>query len=105
MSADEDRERIARAELARAQRAHDLLNDPLLRDAFEQLRKTLFEKWMATKDADTAIRERLWIWRQSLDDLQGVLNTVVSTGRLAADELDVLGRRDERERSNAQRDF
>ena len=45
----------------RARRAHTLLNDPLIVEAFETLEKDLLDSWKHSGTSDKETRESLWL--------------------------------------------
>jgi hypothetical protein len=71
-------------ELRRAEQARRLLEDPLLKQAFEAVAAHWRTAWLTSGETDVAGRERCWLALRLLRQLQGELEDAVTTGRLAA---------------------
>ena len=83
-----------RDELARGQRAVDLLRNDLLVDAFQELEKQYHLAWRSTEPADGDRREYLFNLFTALNDLKGHLDQIVENGELAKRQIeDLQGRR------------
>ena len=67
----------------RARRAQSLLNDPLIKEAFETLEKDLLDSWRNSGTSDTETRESLWLAMRLLDRLHIHLQSIVETGQMA----------------------
>jgi hypothetical protein len=74
-------------ERRRGEQARRLLDDPLLKEAFQNVETALREAWAATADDATAERERLWLMLKLLGRVRGDLKEVLETGRLAERQL------------------
>lgn len=72
---------------ARAQR---LLEDDLLKAAFEALEADYITAWRGTSARDTDARERLWQAVNVVGKVREHLTNVVANGKLAQRELDTL---------------
>lgn len=77
-----------REEVGRAQRATDLLADPMLREAFDALREQITNDLFAAPARDKEGREQLWLMRKLLDRVEGHLQTQVQTGQMARLQLE-----------------
>jgi len=75
-SFDEDQQ------LRRAAAATELLEHPLLREAFDALRERIGSELFASPVRDREGREQLWLMRRLLDAVEGNLQTLVKTGEL-----------------------
>lgn len=84
------------AEIDRARRAAEIVDDPLYREAFEAVRAELMREWAATAAHETERRERVWQASDLLGRVQSHLAEIMTTGRLAKLQL-------EREESRMQR--
>ncbi len=71
----------------RGVRAAALLENGLLRDAFQYLESEYLQAWRSTKVLDTTSRERLWQAVQILGIIQEHLKSHVTNGRIAAGDL------------------
>jgi hypothetical protein len=67
--------------------AETLLNDELLKSAFETLRSEYLKAWEESKYNATDDRERLWQARQIVGKVETHLKTIIQDGRLARAQL------------------
>ena len=67
----------------RARRAQSLLNDPLIKEAFETLEKDLLDTWKQSGTSDKETRESLWLATRLLDRLHIHLQSILETGQMA----------------------
>ena len=67
----------------RARRAQSLLNDPLIKEAFETLEKDLLDSWRNSGTSDTETRESLWLAMRLLDRIHTHLQSILETGQMA----------------------
>lgn len=74
-------------ELLRAGEANRLLNDPLMKEAFEVVETSLTKAWLATGDAQERERERLWLMQKLMARVKAHLETVINTGKLAEKQM------------------
>ena len=91
---DEDKLSQARA---KAQRAQNLLDNELLKEAYAKLEAELVDAWIKTPPRDTDGRERCWAAVQANRKHRDYLESVVNDGKLASAELKKLA--DDAERS------
>jgi hypothetical protein len=82
-----------RDEMARGQRAADLLRNELLINAFTELEKQYHTAWRTTDASDADRREYLFKLFTALSDVKGHLDQIVETGELAKRQLDDLSGR------------
>ncbi len=76
----------------RGVRAAELLENSLLREAFQYLETTYLKAWRSTRVRETDSRERLWQAIQILGIIQEHLKSHVTNGRIAAEDLRRLSR-------------
>lgn len=88
MTNDTDDEQQIVRELSRAQRAREVLDNPLYQEAFAGLRDQLRQEWEISPARDTEGRERLWLAINLLGKVEQHLNQAVQTGRMARMELE-----------------
>jgi hypothetical protein len=69
---------------ARAAGAQRLLADPLLKEAFQTIRDEAIRSWENTPARDTDAREIAWLTVKVLGRIEGVLQSAVDDGRIAA---------------------
>jgi hypothetical protein len=78
----------------RGARAQRLLDDDLLKDAFETLDRDYTKAWRETAARDTDARERLWQAVQIVGKVRDHLTHLVNGGKLAQREMsEIAGRR------------
>jgi hypothetical protein len=70
-------------ELQRGENARRILDDPLFIEAVETIRKEIEEQWQKSPARDTEGRERLYLAHKMLDKIEGHLQTVLASGKLA----------------------
>jgi hypothetical protein len=74
-------------EIARGNRAAELLRSEILKEAFDKLQDYYVDAWIHTSMDETAKRERLHISINVLSEIQEHLASVAMTGRMAADQI------------------
>ena len=79
-------------QIRQAKRAEVLLNDPLLKQAFEDLLETYKEQIFNTNFADDEKRRSLWMAYNMLDKIRGHLQTIMESGKLAQKDLELLNK-------------
>ena len=81
-------------ELERGRLAAEVLENPVYRDALDQIRAEIVTKWQAEKDE--RVRDWLWTLMQASKRLDSILTETMNTGLLAQKQLEL-------ERSRAER--
>ena len=71
----------------RGTRAQTLLNDELLVECFESLKKEYIDYWMSTHVNDDMGRQRLWQAVQIVGKVKEHLAKIAANGRLATKDL------------------
>ena len=79
-------------QIRQGKRAQVLLNDPLLKQAFEDLLETYKEEIFNTNFADDDKRKSLWMAYNMLDKIRGHLQTIMESGKLAQQDLELLNK-------------
>ena len=79
-------------QMRQGKRAQVLLNDPLLKQAFEDLLETYKEQIFNTNFADDEKRRSLWMAYNMLDKIRGHLQTIMESGKLAQKDLELLNK-------------
>ncbi|HEX2581240.1 MAG TPA: hypothetical protein VHL08_04620 [Dongiaceae bacterium] len=69
--------------IRRGEQAQRLLEEPLLRDAFSQLRQEYLSQWEETPARDTQAREFLWLSVKLIERVRQDLQSIMTTGQLA----------------------
>ena len=85
-----DFEQELRVTIATAERAHALLTDPLLVDAFARLESKWMDAWKNSPARDADGREEIWRLLRTLTALRGELESVLQDGTVARHKLDEL---------------
>jgi len=73
--------------------AKDLIENPILVEAFATLERKYLDAWRQSKPADQEERERLWLAVGILGEIQRHLRVVVDNGIIAARDIDKLSGR------------
>ena len=79
-----------RGQRERASNAERLLNEPLIKEAFDYLDTEFMRAWKQSSVEDTQARERIYNLCQALEAVKGHLKSVVETGKMAKAQLDQL---------------
>ena len=67
----------------RERKAKALINDPLLREAFDTLKEDLMNRWNHSGSTDLEARESIWLAIRLLDKIDGHIKSIVETGHMA----------------------
>lgn len=78
-------------EISRGQQALELMEHPLLVEAFAMLRAQYKTAWEESPARDPQGREELWRLVKSLSAVEGHLKTVVETGKMARLQVEQEG--------------
>ena len=84
-----DQNKLAR-EVSRGEKAKLLLDEPIIKEAFETLKKEFQEAILNTKHGEDAARTTLWQAYHLTDKVENHLRTVMETGKLAAQQINQL---------------
>lgn len=87
-------------DMERGQRARELLENTLLKEAFSVLETELTDVWKATKTNQAEVREEAWITLRALHRLEGILTTWVNGGKIAIAELNAKELKAERKKKS-----
>lgn len=74
--------------------AQQFLEDDTFRNAFETMKAGLISRWQDSAALTPEDRERLWLCVTLLDKLKATIANVVSNGRVAQAEIDMLVAKD-----------
>lgn len=74
-------------ELERGRLAAEVLENPVYRDALDQIRAEIVTKWQAEKDE--RVRDWLWTLMQASKRLDSILTETMNTGLLAQKQLEL----------------
>lgn len=78
-----------------AHRAEQILNDPLLKPALDEIQTRLIEEWRSTAVKDVEMREKLWMMYCMYHRFISVLTERIDSGKFAKASL----AEDERQKS------
>lgn len=67
----------------RAERAHQILNDELVREALDGIKSGIVEAWRTAPVKDRDLKEQLWGLLNAAHKFEEVLQTHITTGKLA----------------------
>ena len=87
---DESKAREAMADITRAHRADELLNNPLYVEAITAMQAAMFMQFQDTKLEDKDIRHELWQRMQLMKQFQGKFESIVKQGVKAKETLSLL---------------
>lgn len=90
MSADPEMQLLN--EMDRGQQAKDLLEHPLMLEAFETIRQTYLTQWENSPARDVEGREKIWTYLKQLDSLKAHLTSVIQTGLMAKEQYSLMER-------------
>ena len=80
-------------QIRKGKQAQVLLQDPILKTAFEDLLETYRQEIFNTSFADDDTRRNLWVAFNMVDKIKGHLLSVMSSGRLAQADIEQLNKR------------
>ena len=80
-------------QIRQGKRAEQLLNDPLLKKAFEDLLEIYKQEIFNTKFTEDDKRTYLWVAYNLVDKIRGHLQSIMTSGNLSQDEIDQLNKR------------
>ncbi len=66
----------------RERRAQSLIDDPLLKEAFDVLKEDLMNRWNHSGSTDLEARESIWLAMRLLDRIHGHISSIVETGHM-----------------------
>ena len=78
-----------RIDKERGVRASQILNDPLVEEAFEKIRARLLESWENSHAHDEEIRQNAYLMIRLLKDLEHQFKIAIQHGKLADINLSV----------------
>lgn len=78
------------ADISRANRASELLANPLYNEAITAMQAAMFEQFNDTKLADESQRRELWQRMQLMKQFQGRFESIVKQGEKAQKTLTLL---------------
>ena len=67
----------------RERRAQSLIDDPLLKEAFDVLKEDLMNRWNHSGSTDLEARESIWLAMRLLDRIHGHINSIIESGHMA----------------------
>tara|TARA_Y100001949_G_scaffold175757_1_gene186445 strand:- start:27 stop:314 length:288 start_codon:yes stop_codon:yes gene_type:complete len=79
-------------EISRGKNAERILNDKLFKESFTYLRELYLNEWENSPARDKEARESLWVAIKMLGTVEGHLQTVMQTGKLANRQIEDLAK-------------
>jgi hypothetical protein len=80
---DQKQDPKLRSEVERGRQANELLENPLIKEAFETIRSRYMSEWENSPARDSAGREKIWTYLKQLEAVKAHLSEVVTTGKMA----------------------
>ena len=77
-------------QLRRGNRAAVLLDDELIKEAFEVIEGECIKQWRAAPARDTEGREHIWMMLKLTDRLKAHLESVLNTGKITDKQIALL---------------
>ena len=74
-------------EIARGNKAGELLRNDVFQEAFDSLREHYIEQWTLTSVDEFEKRERLHVSVAVLEEIQSHIESIALTGKMAADQI------------------
>ena len=87
-----DQKNKAHNDINRADRARQLMEDPMLVEAMTAIKGDLYKKFCATEFKDKAERDELWRKVQTATKFEGYLKSVMTDGIIGQQTLGMLER-------------
>lgn len=78
-------------ELHRAERARQILEDPLVKEALKEIRDAIVEQWRTAPVKDSELKEKLWSIFGATHKFEQLLRSHIETGKMAAIQEDRKG--------------
>lgn len=75
-------------EMQRAEHARQVMEDPLVQEAFSVIEKEILSQWEECPARDVEGRERLWQYYKIAKKFRGVFEGVMETGKIAKRQLE-----------------
>ena len=79
-------------EVTKGKNAERILNDKLSKESFTYLRELYLNEWENSPARDKEARESLWVAIKMLGTVEGHLQTVMQTGKLADRQIEELAK-------------
>ena len=87
-----DQRNKAHNDINRAERARQVMDDPLLKEAFIAISGDLFNKFCKSKFKEAEEREEIYREMKNLHKIEGYLQSVMTDGKLGQETLNMLDR-------------
>ncbi|KVL90769.1 hypothetical protein [Burkholderia stagnalis] len=78
-----------REEQQRGRRAAEILEDDVLIGAFDEIEQEAISEWRSGGDPQSPVALNAWHRLQALEAIKGKLQSIMDTGRLAAQSLEI----------------
>ncbi len=72
---------------ARASAAKRLADDPIMVEAFENIRKAAIQAWQSTAADNVAARETAWLTVKVVNRIEAELQSIIDNGLIAASRV------------------
>lgn len=81
-----------RADVLEAERVSELLGNETLKGVFDRLKAEAISDWRSSEDYHKSLESDAWLRLRAIESLEGALESIVNTGRMAAQELEQVKR-------------
>lgn len=80
------------AEKMRGERAAMILREPMVQEAFDEIRKSYFAAFEQSSASETDKREQAYYLIKALDEFRAHFESAVQTGKMASEQMNGLHR-------------
>jgi hypothetical protein len=81
-----------RADVLEAERVAEILENETLKGVFARLEAEAISDWRSSEDYHKSLESDAWLRLRAVESLKGALESIVNTGRMAAQELERVKR-------------
>jgi hypothetical protein len=74
-------------EMWRGERARQLMNEPLIKEALEEIERAIIQNWEQCPAKDIELREKLWMMYGVSKKFRSYLQSTMESGELASLQL------------------
>lgn len=87
-------EALARDQIDRAARAQTILDDPLVKEAFEAIERRVFDAWKGSSNDEGEHRENMYLLLRVQREFRHEFETLIKTGESAQQRKDAVNEGD-----------
>lgn len=75
-------------EINRAITCQQFLENPIIKQAFDEIKGAIHQQWLKAPVKDVELRERLWALGNAADKFEEILRSHIESGKIAKHELE-----------------